>query len=87
MQCCIVAGVPCCTYQKMRNTYFKVWTNDNHPKHLFRSFIKTNLNYIPDSPVKAGPVWNPSYVYSTAANYEGRHHVIYLLLQTAISKK
>ena len=56
------------------NENFKVWTGQNHPEELHsESFLQTKLNYIHDNPVRAGLVAEPShYLYSSAANYEGK---------------
>jgi REP element-mobilizing transposase RayT len=54
------------------NTYFKLWTGDNHPEEITSErFIKSKLRYIHENPVKAGLVVSPShYLYSSASNYE-----------------
>lgn len=56
------------------NDNFKVWTGNNHPEELrSESFLRTKLNYIHDNPVRSGLVAEPShYLYSSAANYEGK---------------
>lgn len=60
------------------NEHFKVWTGDNHPEEITSdSFLKTKLNYIHANPVRAGLVTEPSqYLYSSAADYEGRKGLI-----------
>lgn len=60
------------------NENFKVWTGDNHPEEITSdSFLKTKLNYIHENPVRAGLVTEPSqYLYSSAADYEGRKGLI-----------
>jgi putative transposase len=56
------------------NDYFKVWTNNNHPEEIHsESFLRTKLNYTHENPVRAGLVTEPlHYLYSSAANYEGK---------------
>ena len=56
------------------NDYFKVWTSNNHPEMIFGDeFLQTKLDYIHQNPVRAGLVVEPAdYVYSSAANYEGK---------------
>lgn len=64
--------------QTNSNEMFKVWTGDNHPEEIHSAaFFNTKLNYIHQNPVRAGLVANPaSYLYSSAANYEGRKGLI-----------
>jgi len=54
-----------------QNLYFKMWTGDNHPEHIYSlDFLMTKLNYIHNNPVKAGLVELPEhYLYSSASNY------------------
>jgi len=56
------------------NDLYKVWTGNNHPEEITNdSFLKTKLNYIHENPVRARFVAEPShYLYSSAANYEGK---------------
>jgi putative transposase len=60
------------------NDYYKVWTGNNHPEEIYtESFFRTKLNYIHENPVRAGLVAEPShYLYSSAANYEGKKGLI-----------
>jgi Transposase and inactivated derivatives len=60
------------------NEEFKVWTSDNHPEEIYSdAFLQTKLNYIHQNPVKAGLVEKAShYLYSSAANYEGKKGLI-----------
>jgi REP element-mobilizing transposase RayT len=60
--------------QKAANTYYKVWTNSNHPEEIYSSdFMNTKLKYIHENPVRAGLVYAAEdYVYSSAGDYAGR---------------
>lgn len=60
------------------NKLFKVWTGNNHPEEIHsHQFMMTKLNYIHNNPVRAGIVAEPShYLYSSAANYEGKKELI-----------
>ena len=63
---------------KAANTYFKVWTNNNHPEEIYSpDFMHTKLNYIHENPVRAGLVFKAEdYVYSSAGDYAGRKGLI-----------
>jgi len=56
------------------NENFKVWTGNNHPEEIHsQPFLHTKLNYTHYNPVRAGLVGEPAhYLYSSAANYEGK---------------
>jgi putative transposase len=60
------------------NQTFKVWTGNNHPEAIYSdSFMKSKLWYIHENPVRAGWVNTASgYLYSSAANYEGKKGLI-----------
>ena len=62
----------------MANKEFKLWTGNNHPEEIYsNSFLRTKLNYLHDNPVRAGLVKEPShYLYSSAADYEGKKGLI-----------
>ncbi len=64
--------------QTNANEIFRLWTGDNHPEEILSApFFTTKLNYIHQNPVRNGLVANPaSYLYSSAANYEGRKGLI-----------
>lgn len=53
------------------NDYFKLWTNNNHPEHIYsQDFFLSKLNYIHQNPVRANIVsQDDHYVYSSASTY------------------
>jgi putative transposase len=64
--------------QKAANTFYKVWTNNNHPEEIHSpDFMHTKLTYIHQNPVRAGLVYEAEdYVYSSAAAYAGRKGLV-----------
>jgi putative transposase len=60
--------------QKAANTYYKVWTNNNHPEETYSNeFMQTKLNYVHQNPVRAGLVYTPEdYIYNSAGDDAGR---------------
>jgi len=61
-----------------RNENYQIWTNSVHPEECYSSdFTKTKIDYIHNNPVRAGIVNQPEdYVYSSAANYNGKQGII-----------